>query len=196
MDDFFVITGGPGAGKSALIAALEAEGFRCSAEAGRAIIRQQAAIGGRALPWVEPALFAELMLSWEMRAHAAMSERPGVAFFDRGVPDVIGYLRLLGSSVPPHMTRAAERHRYNRTVFVCPPWPEIFAQDEERRQTPEEAERTFDAMLRTYADCGYDLVEVPRAPVPERLAFVLRASGIAPGRNGEAIAPQPSRPSW
>ena len=47
---FFVITGGPGSGKSTLIAALEAEGFPCSAEAGRAIIRQQAAISGRALP--------------------------------------------------------------------------------------------------------------------------------------------------
>ena len=175
---FFVITGGPGSGKSTLIAALEAAGFRCSAEAGRAIIRQQAAISGRALPWVEPALFAEMMLSWEMRAHQAMSARPGAAFFDRGVPDVIGYLRLLGLPAPAHMAKAAELFRYERKVFICPPWPEIFAQDEERRQTPEEAERTFRAMRGTYADCGYDLVEVPRAPVAERLAFILRSAGL------------------
>lgn len=178
IERFFVITGGPGAGKSTLAAALEAEGFRCSAEAGRAIIRQQAAISGRALPWGEPALFAELMLSWEIRAHEAMAARPGVAFFDRGVPDVIGYLRLLGLPVPAHMMEAAQLLRYHRKVFICPPWPEIFAQDKERRQTLEEAERTFRAMRRTYADCGYDLVEVPRAPVADRLAFVLRAAGL------------------
>ena len=179
MDSFFVITGGPGAGKSTLIAALETEGFRCSAEAGRAIIQQQAAISGRALPWAEPALFAELMLSWEMRAHRAMSERPGVAFFDRGVPDVLGYLRLLGLPVPAHMARAAELCRYNRKVFICPPWPEIFAQDEERRQTPDEAEQIFRAIARTYVESGYDLVEVPRAPVAERLAFILDSWMIA-----------------
>ena len=176
VDRFFLVTGGPGSGKSALIAALEGAGFRCSVEAGRAIIQQQAAISGRALPWVEPALFAEMMLSWEMRAYRAAAAQPGVAFFDRGVPDVVGYLRLVGLPVPPHMARALELFRYAHTVFVCPPWPEIFAQDEERRQTPEEAERTYDAMVRTYADCGYDLVEVPRAPVADRLAFVVAAA--------------------
>ena len=181
-DRFFVLTGGPGSGKSTLVAALEAEGFPCSAEAGRAIIRQQAAISGCALPWAEPALFAELMLSWEMRAHRAMAARPGTAFFDRGVPDVLGYLRLLGLPVPGHMARAAELHRYNRRACVCPPWPEIFAPDEERRQSPEEAERTYRAMLEAYADCGYELIEIPRASVADRLAFVLRAARIAPDR--------------
>ena len=66
------------------------------------------------------------MLSWEMQSHRAMSAQPGVAFFDRGVPDVIGYLRLLGSPIPPHMTKAAGLFRYHRKAYVCPPWPEIF----------------------------------------------------------------------
>ena len=178
MDGYFVLTGGPGSGKSTLLAALDAEGFRCSEEAGRAIVRQQAAISGRALPWAEPALFAELMLSWEMRAHAAMAARPGVAFFDRGVPDVLGYLALVGLPAPDLMRRAAERFRYDRKVFVCPPWPEIFEQDAERRQTVEEAERTFRAVAAAYAECGYDLVELPRASVAERLAFVRGAAGV------------------
>ena len=73
--DFHIITGGPGSGKTTLIDALAAQGFHHMPEAGRAIIRDQIAIGGGALPWADRGAFAELMLSWELRswheAHAA-----------------------------------------------------------------------------------------------------------------------------
>jgi predicted ATPase len=62
------------------------------------------------------------------------------------VADTLGYLRLSGLPVPEHIRVAADRFRYNPRVFVAPPWPEIFAQDEERRQTLDEAERTYDAL--------------------------------------------------
>jgi predicted ATPase len=49
-DRFFVLTGGPGSGKTALIDALRSAGFTTSVEAGRGIIRDQSAIGGSACP--------------------------------------------------------------------------------------------------------------------------------------------------
>src|SRR5690606_37036756 len=95
-DRFFVLTGGPGSGKTTLVKALGASGFRSTVEAGRAVIRDQVAIGGPALPWNDPTLFAELMLSWEMRSHTIASADIGPFFFDRGLPDIAGYLRLSG----------------------------------------------------------------------------------------------------
>lgn len=171
----FVLTGGPGSGKSTLIEAFAAAGFPIAAEAGRAVIRDQMAIDGRALPWIDPLLFAEMMLARDLQSHAEHAGRDGPAFFDRGIPDVIGYLALAGVPVPDHMRKAAALYRYNGHVFVCPPWPEIFTQDRERRQTPEEAERTYVAMTRTYADCGYCLIEVPRTKTAARRQFVLDA---------------------
>jgi predicted ATPase len=106
-DRFFVLTGGPGSGKTTLIKALERAGFAVSVEAGRGVIQDQTTIGGRALPWCDPAAFAELMLSWEMRSYRIAQARTGPVFFDRGVPDVVGYLRLSGLPVPPAMERAA-----------------------------------------------------------------------------------------
>jgi predicted ATPase len=108
----------------------------------------------------------------EMDAYEALSVRPGTVFFDRGVPDVIGYLRLIGLPVPRHMEKAAVLYRYNRRVFISPPWPEIFEQDRERKQTPEEAARTYRSMVATYSELGYELVEIPRASVDARLLFV------------------------
>ena len=67
-DRLFVITGGPGSGKSTLIDALAGHGICTMPEAGRAIIRDQVAIGGEALPWSDRRAFAELMLGWEIRS--------------------------------------------------------------------------------------------------------------------------------
>jgi len=174
-DQLFVLTGGPGSGKTTLIEALADAGFARSVEAGRGIIQDQVAIGGQALPWCDPPLFAEMMLSWEMRSYHAVSDQTGPVFFDRGVPDVVGYLRLLGLPVPSHMEKAAAMFRYNRRVFIAPPWPGIFTQDSERRQTLEEAERTYAALAETYPRFGYELVTLPRLPVAERLRFILDA---------------------
>ncbi len=176
-DKLFVLTGGPGSGKTTLIEALADASFATSPEAGRGIIRDQMALCGAALPWKDPALFAELMLSWELRSHHAATGRTGPVFFDRGVPDVVGYLRLTGIAVPAHMRTAADRFRYNAKVFVTPPWREIFVRDSERSQTWEAAVRTHDIMIETYAGMGYEPVSVPCVPVEERLRFILAESG-------------------
>jgi predicted ATPase len=181
-DRFFVLTGGPGSGKSTLIERLLGRGYAGSEETRRAIIRDQVRIGGQALPWRDPKAYAELMLGWEMRSHRVARDRPGTVFFDRGVPDVIGYLRLQDLPVPAYMAKAAELFRYNRRVLIAPPWPEIYEQDTERKQDLEEAERTYLAMQKTYAEFGYVLIELPRVSVEERLRFALetlRLPGIA-----------------
>ena len=170
---FHVVTGGPGSGKSSLIKALQAAGYPAAQEAGRAVIQGQAEIDGPALPWSDPALFAELMLAHDIRSHREAAASGSLTFFDRGIPDLIGYLRLTGLPVPAHMENAARRYRYARRVFVAPHWPEIYCQDAERRQDLAEAERTYRAMCETYPALGYELVELPRAPVETRVRFVL-----------------------
>ncbi|KVP47727.1 AAA family ATPase [Burkholderia ubonensis] len=172
---FFVVTGGPGSGKSTLIDALERAGFARSQEAGRGVIQDQVAVDGPALPWRDRSAFAELMLGWEMRSHHLARQARGPVFFDRGVPDVIGYLRLSGLAVPAHAEAAARRFRYHRRVFIAPPWPDIYTQDAERRQDFGEAVRTYDAMVECYASYGYRLIELPRARVKARVRFVLDA---------------------
>ena len=82
--------------------------------------------------------------------------------------------------MPEHIRSAADKFRYGRRVFVAPPWPEIFTQDEERKQTPDEAERTFQAVAGVYAELGYELVPLPLVPIGERVGFVLDQAGLRP----------------
>lgn len=171
-DHMFVVTGGPGSGKSSLIDAMARRGLRTMPEAGRAIIRDQVGIGGPALPWADRALFAELMLDRALRSwHEALAGGAPV-LMDRGIPDIAGYLLLCGLPVPAHVEAAAQRHRYNRRVFLAPYWDAIFTQDTERRQNRQEAEATGRIMAETYARLGYRIVELPLAGVGQRADFV------------------------
>ncbi len=183
-DRFVVITGGPGAGKSTLIERLAVLGYARSEEAGRGVIRDQVAVGGHGLPWADRELFAELMLCWELRSYrlAAGPAAPpaGPVFFDRGLPDIVGYLRLQGLPVPAHVHAAAQAYRYHRRVWVAPFWPEIYAADAERKQSPEEAERTYRVMVETYTEYGYEPVELERAAVEERVRSVLHMVDRSP----------------
>ena len=175
-DRFFVLTGGPGSGKTTVIEALHQAGYAHTAEAGRGIIQDQMAIDGPSLPWRDPMLFAELMLSWDMRSYRAAQQTTGPVFFDRGVADLVGYCGLLGLPVPAHFRKAAETFRYNPRAFIAPPWEQIYRQDRERKQDFAEAVRTYEAIASAYADLGYALVELPKVSVEERARFVLDAT--------------------
>ncbi|MEG1213220.1 MAG: AAA family ATPase, partial [Leclercia sp.] len=78
----FILTGGPGSGKSTIIDTIIKRGFWCSKEAGRGVIQDQVNIGGDALPWANQAAFAELMLSWEMRSWHEAEGQTQPCFFD------------------------------------------------------------------------------------------------------------------
>ena len=174
---FAIVTGGPGSGKTTVIAELARRGIATSPEAGRAVIREQQAAGGTGLPWSDRALFAALMTAFDVEAYEAARALAGPVVFDRGIPDVIGYLRLCGLPVPPDLDATARRLRYRQEVFIAPPWREIYENDAERRQDFAEACRTYDVMAGVYRDYGYDLCVLPRVGVAERAELILDRIG-------------------
>jgi len=174
-DRFFIITGGPGSGKSTLIEASIAAGLHAMPESGRAIIQEQVAAGGTALPWADRLAFAERMFDREIHSWRAAHELEGPVIFDRGVPDVVGYLNLIGLDVPAYIEHAARTFRYASRVFLAPHWPAIYAQDRERKQSIEEAEATCRAVTDVYVRLGYEIISLPLVPVIDRVAFVRAA---------------------
>ncbi|CAM3493048.1 AAA family ATPase [Stackebrandtia soli] len=165
-----VITGGPGGGKTTLVKRLAADGFAVMPESGRAVIIEQRAAGGDALPWRDRDAFAASMVDRDVAAwHAATKP---VTFFDRGVVDTIGYLTLEGLAVPTRLDEAARRLRYHDRVFVTPWWPDIYELDAERRQTPEVARATEIQIGRTYREYGYEVLPLPLDTPAVRAAFV------------------------
>jgi len=169
--NFFVLTGGPGSGKSTLIDALRDRDIACMPETGRRIIQTQVAIGGDALPWANPMQYAQMDLGVGLVAYCE-TDPNRKTLFDRGILDPLGFLMAIGRDIPDFMREAARQFRYNQTVFIAPPWKEIYARDAERKQDFAEASATYDAMIKVYGEAEYNLVELPRASVQDRAAFV------------------------
>lgn len=167
-DHFYVVTGGPGAGKTSLITELARRGFHAIPESGRAIIREEIDNGGDALPWVDRISYAERMLERAQRRRGAL----GPSDLRRRHSDVMGYLTLCGLAVPSHAVTVAKTARYNARVFLASHWDEIFTQDAERKQTRADADATCAAMSETYAALGYETTELPRADIATRANFV------------------------
>ncbi|WP_431214099.1 AAA family ATPase [Puia sp. P3] len=170
---YFIITGGPGVGKTTLLAELKRRGARCVDEVARDIIRQQVRDGGNALPWGDTMRYAELMHRRSVETYQEAGDE-GPVFFDRGIPDTLSYLRLIGRDIPAAMDEDARNIRYNSTVFILPPWQEIYGTDTERKQDWPEAVRTFGQLQKTYGEYGYQLVELPKTSVGERAGLLLQ----------------------
>ncbi|MGH9693368.1 MAG: AAA family ATPase [Bryobacteraceae bacterium] len=143
-DRLFVITGGPGSGKTTLLLELEQRGFLCSQEVARQIIQEQVSTSGDGLPWANMLRYTQLMLDRSVAAYREHTPAPGIVFMDRGIPDAACYARLIGLPPFEDLERACEAYRYNKMVFMGPPWKEIYATDSERKQTYAEAVATYE----------------------------------------------------
>ncbi|WP_288437204.1 AAA family ATPase [uncultured Chryseobacterium sp.] len=173
----YIMTGGPGGGKTTLLDELSKKGLITVPEEGRKIIKEQIHIGGEGLPWRDKELFAHLMFKESVKTYRRIRQllNPKPVFFDRGILDTLGYMKLENIPIPASMEAKAREMTYNTTVFILPPWKEIYENDPERKQSIEQAVLTFECMKDIYREYSYSLVEVPKVSVEKRANFILDA---------------------
>ncbi len=163
-----VLTGGPGAGKTAVLQALAAKGYATGEDAPRSIIRERKDAGLSPRP--DELSFAEEIFQREVDAYRSTSQSP--TFFERGVVDAAGFLYSAGGLDDDEVARLIADYPYEE-IFIFPPWEDIYCTDEERDQTFEHALAVYDSTLNLYQRVGYHPIEVPLLSVTNRTRFVL-----------------------
>jgi len=171
-DSFILLTGPFGSGKSTLLQHLRGLGFLGIEEPARPVLAEQRRIEGDGLPEKDARLFVDLMLSRMMGDYHRMGIASTPVFFDRGVPDMLGYASLFGFDYPPGR-KAATMYRYSKRVFFAPAWEQIYTTDEERTISYSVAKAFGDDLRAIYKQCGYELIDLPCVPVNARAEFIL-----------------------
>ncbi|MGR5340853.1 AAA family ATPase [Vibrio astriarenae] len=164
-----IISGGPGAGKTTLLNALGGLGFATFPEGSRTLIEQQSQLEEGVLPWTNLPAFAKLCLGL-MSEQKRLANQHKIAFVDRAIPDIIGYLKM-GQCEVDEVYRL-ESAGYHSQVFVCRPEASIYVQDDVRPHSYEEALEIHELLCDVYMELGFEVINVPWGSIEERVEFV------------------------
>ncbi len=164
----YVITGGPGIGKTTVIEILASRGHKVVPEAARMIMEEEKMKGSDALPWINLQSFQELVAERQLKLEEMDTE--AVTFHDRGIVDGYGY-SILGKVKPPEIIEKLGRGRYEK-VFVLDPLP-FYENDTSRWEDKDEGLKIHLAIIDAYKHSGYKPVSVPVLPPEERVNFIL-----------------------
>jgi predicted ATPase len=159
----FVLTGAPGVGKTTLADALAARGHTVIPEAATDVIAR-----GQ-----EGAGFVDAVLAVQLERQLAACG--AVQVFDRSPVCTLALARYIGATPSAALTRAARQAAdlYERGVFLVRPLGFITATAARRISYPDSLR--FGAIHEdVYRECGFTLIDVPKAPVAERVALVER----------------------
>jgi predicted ATPase len=176
----YVVTGAPGAGKTAIIRQLEVDGFGVVEEAATDLIALYQAKGIEE-PWVR-AEFIDAIVSLqrnrELRSANAMDR---VQFHDRSVVCTAALADYLGVPRPQNLLQELRRLRAdnvfeNRVLFLKN--LEFITPTDARRISYEETVRFEQIHERTYRDLGFDITVIDPGPVSERVRQIKRTLAL------------------
>jgi predicted ATPase len=168
-----VITGGPGAGKTALLQALRARGYTVVGDSPRAIIQDRRRRGLSPRPNANEFARETLRMDIENFVHHAAT--PGYVFFERSVLDALCGLDQIAPLSETELKMWLSKYQYCSKVFLLPSWQAIYVNDDERDHTFEHAELVYRTMREWYRRLErYQIMEVPKVSVEERCTYVLQ----------------------
>jgi predicted ATPase len=171
----YVLTGTPGSGKTAILRQLEWNGNRVVEEAATDVIALAHALG-QPEPHTQPG-FTDRIVALQRRREDAIGHPDGMVFVDRSPVCTLALSRFLGLVPSGLLTAEVDRivrdRVYARTVFFIR--HQGFVMPTAAHKVSLADSLAFEEVhQRTYAELGFQLIEVKPGPLPERVATVER----------------------
>jgi predicted ATPase len=166
MTQRYILTGGPGSGKSSVLLELERRGEYIVREAAEDVIKLEQARGVER-PWEKPD-FQRKILRLQIEREARIPRGIQRVFIDRGILDGLAYAKE-GTDTYRDIQRAATQ--YTRVFLI-----ENLGRTEQtkvRREDQAAALEVEGRLYRIYEEAGYKIIRVAAAPVETRADRIL-----------------------
>jgi predicted ATPase len=168
--NWYVITGAPCSGKTAVISALEQLGYPVVHEVARAYIDKELK-KGKSIAKIKSDIlrFERHILYKKIEIEKSLS-KDATVFLDRGVPDSIGYYILEGL-YPDEPIKKSKQTRYNKIFF----FERLLFEKDAARSEDDKIAAELDRILKeSYQMLRYEIISVPILTVKDRVDFILK----------------------
>jgi len=187
----YILTGAPGAGKTAILRWLECDGFTVVEEAATDVIALRQA-QGEPEPWTKPS-FVDAITALQRRRQEQAAALPGeLQLYDRSPVCTYALAVYLGHPVTPALSGELERIRarqiYDKRVLFVENLGFVTPTDA-RLITFEESLRFEQVHREAYTSLGYECVSIPLACC--RTGWRRSGSGSKPQREGHCAGVDP-----
>ena len=169
--NWFVITGGPGSGKTTTVNLLKERGYITTFEHARHYLDTQR-LKGKTIEDVRKQQREFQLGVLDMQIEQEKQISPDVlVFLDRAIPDALAYYHFLNLPEEEKLTEALRTVSYKKVFILdCLPLEKDYARNED-----EAAQKKIHASLvEVYTSLGFPIVQVPVLPVEERVDFILK----------------------
>ena len=171
-----LITGGPSTGKSTLVSELENNGLYCFHEISRELTQKMRKKGFDQFFLTNPIDFSKDLFKLRLKQYKLKINSCKFLVYDRGPIDVIAYLNFKGIEVPDELLSKSKKIDYDY-IFILRPWKEIYVNDSERHETFDECLRINKFIQKTYERFNFNLLEIPKFSVNDRVRFIKKIIG-------------------
>lgn len=170
----YILTGTPGAGKTAVLRLLEFQGYFIVEESATDVVALENALGDDE-PWADPAFIDKILTLQQRRQGVQRAAEDEPVFFDRAPMCTLALSEYLGFApsrlLLDEVDRVVRRSVYEPIVFFIR--NQGFVRATAARRIGFAESLVFERIhRRTYRRFGFDLVEVPAGPLVDRVGLI------------------------
>lgn len=169
--NWYVITGGPGSGKTTTVNHLNMLGYHTTIEHARHFIDTQM-ISGRTVEEIRKNQleFQRGILDMQLLQEASLSPDE-LVFLDRALPDALAYYRFLNLPIDKKLEDSLKKVAYKK-VFILKSLPLV--NDYARREDEAAQKKIAELITEVYESLPFPVIHVPVLAPEERSNFILK----------------------